>query len=357
MQISEHDIQGALGMYNASLGQQSNEKSGRAIMARQREGDMANFHYHDNLARAIRHAGRILVDLIPKIYDTKRAVRILGVDGTAEMAQIDPEQPVAVQKIGSKSIYNLGVGEYDVSVSSGPSYTTQRQESAEAMAQLFQGNPQLMGLIGDLFFRAQDWPGADDIADRLKMTLPPEIQQAEQSKGEQSPEVQQMMQQVEQVIAQKDQLMEGAVQKIEELSAQLQQAGQEAQSKQGELAVKAAELQIKEKELQIKEGELQIKQQELSIKQYDAETKRIQAQAQAHEAEGRLELDAYTVQSATSAPAAPTEQKQDQPINITIDGQRPIQKTARATRLRGSIAKNVSSTLKIISTSQKRLLQ
>jgi hypothetical protein len=333
MQMSEHDIQGALGMYNASLGQQSNEKSGKAIMARQREGDMANFHYHDNLARAIRHAGRILVDLIPKVYDTKRVVRVLGMDGTAEMAQIDPNQPVAMQKLGSKSIYNLKVGEYDVSVSSGPSYTTQRQEAAEAMSQMFQGNPQLMGLIGDLFFRSMDWPGAEDIADRLKLTLPPEIQQAEQSKGEQNPEVQQVIQQTQQALQQKDQMIEAASDKIEELMGQVQLAGQEAQSKQGDLQVKAAELQIKEQELRIKEGELQIKQQELAIKQYDAETKRLQAQASAQEAEGRLSLDAYTAQSAAQAPAAsPVEPKESQPINITIDGQRPIQKTAKATR-------------------------
>lgn len=243
MQISEHDIQGALGMYNASLGEKSNEKSGKAIVARQREGDMANFHFHDNLARAIRHAGRILVNLIPKVYDSARTVRVLGQDGTAEMVQINPDLPVASAKMSGKAIYNLNVGEYDVSVSVGPSYTTQRQEAADAMGQMFQGNPNLMPLIGDLFFRSQDWPMADDIADRLKLMLPPQILQAEEQKDGPDPKVQAMMQQVEQVIAQKDEVMQGAVQKIQALAqenAELKFAAEQADLKAQQTAVKAA---------------------------------------------------------------------------------------------------------------------
>lgn len=286
MQISEHDIQGALGMYNASLGERSNEKSGKAIMARQREGDMASFHYHDNLARAIRHAGRILVDLIPKIYDTKRVVRILGLDGKAEMAQIDPMQPQAVQKMGAKAIYNLGVGTYDVSVSVGPSYTTQRQEAADAMSQMFQGNPQLMQVIGDLFFRHMDWPGADDIADRLKLMLPPPILEAEKQNAEQSPEVAQVVQQAQQAIQEREQA--------------LQQAVQTMQAMQGEIA------KLQEAREQ-QEAEFILKSREIGVKEYDAETKRAQALAPAFDPAQIQALVVQTLADIFNQPAAPVE--------------------------------------------------
>lgn len=182
MQNAEHDIQGALGMYNASLGERSNEKSGKAIMARQREGDTATFHYTDNLTRAIRHAGRIIVELIPKIYDTARLVRILGDDGTPDQAALDPMQEMPVRHVVDEQgqviqrIYNVGLGRYDVSVTAGPSYTTRRQEAADGMLQMIQAAPQTFPLIGDLLVRSLDWPGADEIAERLKKMLPPPLQ-------------------------------------------------------------------------------------------------------------------------------------------------------------------------------------
>lgn len=268
MEMSEHDIQGALGMYNASLGEKSNEKSGRAIVARQREGDMANFHYHDNLARAIRHIARILVDLIPKTYDTKRVVRVLGLDGKADMIQIDPEQSVSVQKIGAKSIYNLGVGTYDVTVSVGPSYTTQRQEAAAAMAEIFQGNPQLMQLIGDLYFRSQDWPMAEEIADRMKLMLPPQIAEAENKEADIPPEAQAMVQGMQQ---QMEAMQQGAQAAIAERDQALQEAGQQLQEMQQRLA----ELQVQSKG---KEGETEVKAREAEIKAFEAETERLKVE-------------------------------------------------------------------------------
>lgn len=181
------DIKSTTGQYDASLGQRSNETSGKAIMARQREGDIGTFHYIDNLGRAIKHIGRIVVDLIPKIYDTERVARILGEDGEVDQVAINPNAPqgmsvmrddVSGKEIGK--IYNPGVGRYDVRVSIGPSYTTKRQESAEAMGQMVTGNPALWGVIGDLLIRAQDWPGADEMAKRIKATIPPNVLQEEE---------------------------------------------------------------------------------------------------------------------------------------------------------------------------------
>lgn len=240
MQISEHDIQAALGMYAASVGQPSNEKSGKAILARERSGDMATFHYHDNLARAIRHAGRIIVDMIPKIYDTARVVRILGIDGKPDMVQLNPNQQQASVKMGAKTIYNLNVGKYDVSVSTGPSYTTRRQEAADAMMQMSQGNPAMMQIMGDLMVKNMDWPGADEMAARLKLMLPPQIQQAEQKEGEQSPEVQQVIAQAKQAIGQRDQQLQQAQQMMQQMQQKLQELMQGQQALGAEKQIKQA---------------------------------------------------------------------------------------------------------------------
>lgn len=284
MQLSEHDIQASLGMYSASLGQQGNEKSGRAIMARQREGDTGTFHYHDNLSRSIRYIGKILVDLIPLVYDSKRVVRIIGIDGkTNEMVQLDPNQQVPHQKMntegGVKSIYNIGMGSYDVSVTTGPSYTTQRQEAAEAMIQLSQANPQLMQIAGDLMIRNMDWPGSEEIADRLKLMLPPQIAQAEQKEEGQSPEVQAIMAQAQQAMQQRDEQIQQAEQMIQQMGQELQQLKSQADNKQMDNQIKQSgmeiDAQLKQFELQLKDREAMIKEQELQIKQFEAETDRM----------------------------------------------------------------------------------
>jgi len=244
MQISEHDIQSALGMYAASVGQPSNEKSGKAIMARERSGDMATFHYHDNLARAIRQCGRILVGKAPMVYDTARTVRILGLDGTADMVQLNPNIQKASLKVGGKTIHNLNIGKYDVTVSTGPSYTTRRQEAAESMMQMVQGNPAMMQIMGDLMVKNMDWPGADEMAARLKLLLPPQIQQAEQKDTEQSPEVQQVIGQAQQAIQQRDQQLQQAQQMMQQMQAKLQELmqGQQAQDVEKQIIKASDEL-------------------------------------------------------------------------------------------------------------------
>jgi len=245
MQLSEHDIQGAIGMYSSSLGAPSNERSGKAIMARQKEGDVGTFHYHDNLNRAIRHAGRILVDLIPHIYDSARVVRILGYDSSPDNVEIDPTMPSASQKLGTKTIYNLGVGTYDVAITTGPSYNTLRQEAAESIERMVQAQPELMSVIGDLLVKNMDWPGADEISARLKLMLAPPILEAEKAKKEMSPELQQMQAQFDQQMQEKDQMMEQAAQMIEQLQAEAQKATEGKELKEQELVIKAADTEIK----------------------------------------------------------------------------------------------------------------
>ena len=204
------DIKASTGQYNASLGMGSNERSGKAILARQREGDVGTYHYQDNLARAVRHVTRQLVDLIPKIYDTERIARIIGEDGEVSNVKLNPEQPEAMKKIVDpqnpdvviEKIYNPGVGKYDVVVSTGPGYATKRQEALEAMAQLLQGNPDLWKVAGDLFVKNMDWPGAQEMAKRFAKTIDPKILQD----SDKSPELQAAEQQIQAMGAEMEQM-------------------------------------------------------------------------------------------------------------------------------------------------------
>jgi hypothetical protein len=206
---ASEDIKATTGQYNASLGQGGNERSGKAILARQREGDVGTYHYGDNLTRGVRHIARQLVDLIPKIYDTQRIARIIGEDGETKMAKIDPEQPMPVREIRDQEgilidkIYNPGVGKYDVVATTGPGYATKRQEALEAMGQLLQGNPQLWAVAGDLFVKNMDWPGAQEMAKRFAKTIDPKFL----NDGEESPELQAAQQQIQAMSQQMDQLV------------------------------------------------------------------------------------------------------------------------------------------------------
>jgi len=193
------DIKSTTGQYDSSLGAKSNETSARAITVRQKESDVGTFHYIDNLSRAIRHCGRILVDLIPKIYDTKRVARLIGEDGTTSQVILDPNQPTPYEKVQDNDaimeIYNPSIGRYDVVVTVGPGFNSRRQEALEAMSMLVQSNPELWQVIGDLLVKNMDWPGAQQMAERIKRTIPPELL----GNQAQSPELQQAMQLIEQL--------------------------------------------------------------------------------------------------------------------------------------------------------------
>jgi hypothetical protein len=253
LQLAHADLQWITGQHAANFGAQSNETSGRAIVARQQEGDTATYHYLDNLSRSILHTGRILVDLIPKIYDTKRVLRVLGEDDTAETVIQDPAQPLAMVKAqrpdGSiQRIYNLNVGRYDVAVTVGPSFGTKRIESVEAMTQLLQGNPQLWQAIGDLYLRNQDWPGAQEMADRLKKMVPPELQSDEESQGGPEAQLAQMqvaMQQAQQMIAEREAALQDAAQQMQALQERTQQLEADALRKDADVGVKTEAEAIK----------------------------------------------------------------------------------------------------------------
>jgi predicted NBD/HSP70 family sugar kinase len=236
------DIKAETGQFDASLGQKSNETSGKAIMARQREGDTAAFHYIDNFGQSVRHLGVIILDMIPRIYDTKRVAKILGEDGDMATAELDPQLPEAMQKVKGdkgalKRIFNPNVGFYDVYVTTGPSYTTRRVEAAEAMTQMVQGNPELWGVIGDQIVKSMDWPGAENMAERLKLTLIPPVQEMlgkDEGEPEIPPQIKGAMGQMQQQIQQMDQALQGTMgelEKAENDKRQLEFKLQQAESK------------------------------------------------------------------------------------------------------------------------------
>lgn len=227
-QSSNDDIKSTTGQYDASLGQRSNEISGKAIMARQREGDNSTYHYGDNVGRMVRHVGRIILDMIPRVLDTRRIARILGEDGTPDNVVIDPKSPQALQEhqdeFGKtvKRIFNPNVGTYDVYTSSGPSFTTRRMEAVDAMSQMTQANPMLWQVIGDQLVKNMDWPGAEDMAERLKLVLLPQIQQAEQAGDQVPPQVLAQMQQMQQQMQQMMVALQQASTRVKELEGSQQ---------------------------------------------------------------------------------------------------------------------------------------
>jgi len=181
--LAAEDMKATTGIFDAGLGAKSNETSGRAIFARQQESDISTSGYMEGLARAIRQAGRILIDLIPRIYDTPRVVRILNEDETTDFVPLN--QAFQDRKTGKALKHDVSVGKYDVAVTTGPSFTTKRMEAAGTMMEFIRVAPQIAPLIIDLVARNQDWPGADEIAKRLRKTLPPGLVEPEE--GEEPP--------------------------------------------------------------------------------------------------------------------------------------------------------------------------
>jgi len=221
MQIASDEMKATSGQYDAQFGKNVNQQSGTAINALESKSDMATFHFTDNKARSIKYTGKILIDLIPKVFDTARIVRILGEDDSEEMVQLDPNQLEAMREQHKmdgaiKQIYNLGVGRYDVIVSVGQSYGTKRREAFTAMSEMAARNPALMQIAGDLIMKAGDFPMAEELAERLKKALPPNLQDEPEGQSQIPPEMQQAMQQAQQQI----QMLDNTIQKMsEELEA------------------------------------------------------------------------------------------------------------------------------------------
>jgi hypothetical protein len=229
------------GIHDASLGARSNETSGKAINARQREGDIASLTYYDNGNASVLEAGDVANQLISQIYDGTRIIRTIGDDEKVKFLKVnDPNDPNSP---------DLSISNYDVALTTGTSYTTRRVEAAQAMMDAVQVFPQLMEVAGDLVAKAQDWPGADELAERLQKTIPQQFLKPE-DQTQPDPQMQQMQ-------------------------MELQAMGQELQN-----------LKV-DKSIELRKTEIQA---------FDAETKRITAVAD-------IELGAETLKAKTESDA------------------------------------------------------
>jgi len=240
MQIAQNEMMMVSGQYQAQMGEAENAKSGVAINARQRQGDRATYHFIDGQAIGIRYTGKILIDLIPKIYDKKRIMRIEAKDGTVINLTIDPNAAEAFKKILPEGeptvsneqaidvIFNPNVGIYTVQSDTGPSFATRRQEAFNALTQIAASNKEFMNVAGDILWKVADFPEAQLLAQRWRRIIPPNIL------GD-APN------------PQMTEAMEQAAQKIEQQLAIIAKQTQE-------LADRSREFDLKDRELTLKEN-------------------------------------------------------------------------------------------------------
>ena len=165
------DIKATTGIFDSSLGMNGNETSARAIVARQRQGNISVAHFAENLGRAVRHMGRILVDMIPHLYTVPRTIRILGEDMSDDVVLVNQQHQ---NSYGDDVLYDLTVGDYDVDVDIGPSYETKRIETAQNLINVITAIPNIGQVCSDILVRSLDFPGATELAERLKKTIPPQ---------------------------------------------------------------------------------------------------------------------------------------------------------------------------------------
>lgn len=198
--LAQQDLRSTTGIMDSALGQRSNENSGLAIQRRNQQSQISNFHFADNFSRSLKHAGRIILEMIPKIYDTERTLRIIHEDGEQESVAVNQALGRDPQTGEDIPGHYFDTGEYDVTVSSGPSYQTKRQEAAASMIEMAKAYPPLMQVAGDILVQNMDWPKHQEVAERMKKMLPPNLQ--DDNNDEIPPQVKNQLQQQTLVIQQ-----------------------------------------------------------------------------------------------------------------------------------------------------------
>lgn len=237
------DIRSTMGMYRASVGDNREAaKSGIALKQLEQSGDVASFHFGDNLIRSITHVGKILVCALPEVEDTPRVVQTIGKE--------DEMKPIGINgKVVDKQekTFDFTKGRYDVRVTTGASFTTQRQEAAALyMETLKILPPEIAVQTLDLVFKYQDAPGSQALAARFKKLVDPKLlDEKDREEGQPDPQVMQLTAQLQEVTAQ-------AQQQIQALQAELE-------NKRIDNAVKLGELEIDKGELEIKQADLKLK--------------------------------------------------------------------------------------------------
>ncbi len=272
-QGTKDDIKATMGIYSSGLGERSNETSGIAIQRRQQEGDVATFHFQDNLIRSITQLGRILVSAIPEVYTGGRILRILGME----------DEPVNIGVNGALAIeqpqtIDLSQGRYDVRVKTGGSYTTRRQEAADFLSNLINVSPEMMQIMGDLLFENLDFSGANVMAERMKKVVDPKFLEEGQD-----PQVAQLTAQLQEMAAIIEGLQAQLQSKQEELAIKAQGEQNDAEEARVKAELQVLELRLKQEQQKfdsaIKSQELQLKERELALKEAELQIEAIQGRS------------------------------------------------------------------------------
>jgi len=280
--MSTDEMKASSGIFDASVGAQSNETSGRAIANRAAQGRIATFNFQDNMLKGVRRTYEILNNLIPKIYDTQRSIRILGEDGTERFVEIN------------NGVHDLNRGKYDLAITAGPSFATQRMEAVDAYVGLAQGNPNVMAGAADLIFKAMDLPYSDQIAERMRLLLPPPVQAAINKDKPIPPEAQAALMQAEQTM-----------QMVQEQGQLVQQASEEAKGEKAAADKAKSDVQVAIANLEVQEAQLAVDvanfktlvaQEQAKAAQQQAadgkENEKVQLSAQLSEALASIQTDA-----------------------------------------------------------------
>jgi hypothetical protein len=266
------DIKATMGIYNAALGMRSNESSGIAIRQRQQESDVATYHFSDNLVRSITQVGRILVGMIPVIYDTPRILKIIGSDDEAKTIGVNGEQSG-----DQPETIDLLSGDYDVRVTTGASTSTLRQEGAEFLSNVISQSPDMLNIAGDLLFGNMDFKGADALAERMKKVIDPKFLQDDEGQDPMVMALQAQLQEAQSVIQQMQvQLQE----KQTETQIKIQAEQNDAEEARAKVQVQVAELELEkskvQSEVELRRLELELKAKELSLKEMELQAKVVQ---------------------------------------------------------------------------------
>ena len=275
MQIAASEFSMASGQYEAQFGAKSNETSGRAIDARKMQSEVSTYHYADELGLAIVYSTKVMIDLIQKLFDVPKVVRILGLDKKEDFVQIDPSMSQSSKQEEDvtgeiKKLFNPSIGQYDVVISVGPSYQTQRQAANESLQMLSQSMPMVGQAAADLVIANQDFPGAEKIAKRIQKAIGMQMPQLIEDEGEgaekklaqmqaQITAMQQEGQQLMQAMQQRDQVLQQAAQELQQKDEEIQSLKADAQNKTLDAHLKVRELELKESEMAAKQKIEEIK--------------------------------------------------------------------------------------------------
>lgn len=243
-------IKSTIGMYEQSLGQKGNETSGRAITAREKQGDTATFNYVNNWHMGIAMTGRILIEVLPRFYDTERIVATIGLDDTKKLVTINQTAPSPDDPLQAIQLNDVTKGKYATVVEAGPSFATKREESREALTDFVQAFPIAAQVAGDLIVKSLDIADADVLAERMKLMLPPQVQQAEAAKAEgkspPDPQIMAQMQEKDAHLQQAAQTMDAMHQQIQKLESG-QQAKMAAVEADAQVKTRAAEMDAQQR--------------------------------------------------------------------------------------------------------------